>query len=135
MKILSNLTTKAGLFILKRTLVLFALLALLDVTFFEQRWLILAGLTTGCVVSLMRYNATSALYKKILSHEEHMANALKMVFKYIFSQIFTILIMIVSLMQNRWFFMGITAGILLVPLTIFINGITEGLGITKNKFE
>jgi hypothetical protein len=55
--------------------------------------------------------------------------------KFLINQIVTVVLLAVSLSISLWFFTGITAGVLLVPAAIFINNITEILGITKNNFE
>jgi len=124
-----------GMFIIKRMLVLFSLLALLDVIFLRHRWMVLAGLSIGSIVSLVRFSTTSEVCQNLLVHKSCKTDSLKGVFKYIFSQIFTILIMVVSIIQDKWLFIGLTAGILIVPAIVIINGITEGLSITKNNFE
>lgn len=52
-----------------------------------------------------------------------------------FNQLLLIVLLVVAYSIDRWLFAGFVGGILLVPLTVMINSITEALGITKNHFE
>jgi fatty-acid desaturase len=51
------------------------------------------------------------------------------------SQLILLPLLFIAYFINQWVFAGFVTGILLVPLVIMINSITEAFGITKNHFE
>jgi uncharacterized membrane protein len=71
----------------------------------------------------------------LLTGSKHGPITVRMISKYIINQAFVVLLLAVSIKLDFGLFSGLAAGLLLVPVTIMINGITEGLGITHNGFE
>jgi len=127
---------KLELFLAKRALVLFAILAVLDIMLVSQRWAVLAGLTLGGILSLIRFGSMSAFFSRVLLPDYgKQATVLLIIIRQVANQVFTIIFLALSLMLCLEFFAGAVVGILIVPLVIMINGITEGLGITKNNFD
>ena len=127
--------SKLEVFILKRVLVSYIILAVLDIIFLRQRWIAAAGLTAGGIIGLARFGSAASLFRKVLSTNSTDAAVGTVILKYITGQAPLIIVLAVSLIFDLWFFMGAAAGILLVPLSIAINGITEALGLTRNGFE
>jgi hypothetical protein len=97
--------------------------------------MILAGLMLGTIFSILRFSSTSSTLSLLMIEEQRPAVVGKTIVKYILNQFSAIVLLAVSLKFSQWLFMGMVAGILMVPAVIFINGLTEGLGITHNNFE
>ena len=55
--------------------------------------------------------------------------------KFLSTQTLTVLFMAVSISINKWSFLGVVAGILIIPLIILINSLTEALGLSHNNFQ
>ena len=134
MKLLKDRLEK---FIFGRMLIGLASLALLDLIFLQQRWAALAGLILGGILGLTRFLSSSAALRQALSvtNQTKLAPVLSIIIRYAAGQTLIVVILAASLVVNPWLFMGCAAGILLIPFIIFINGLTEGLGITNNKFD
>jgi len=126
---------KLEIFVVKRSSVLYVFLILLDIIFVRQKWMAIAGLSLGGIFSVIRFDSTVYTSRNLLSQNNLALTARLSVLKYILTQIATILLLVTSLLLDMWFFFGVTAGILAIPLVIMINGVTEALGITHNDFE
>ncbi len=122
-------------FIAKRSLVLFVLLSTLNIAFMKERWLVLAGLALGSSFGILKLSSLIRACENVLIKTDKPNKSSGVIVKFLINQIVTVVLLAVSLSISLWFFTGITAGVLLVPAAIFINNITEILGITKNNFE
>lgn len=104
-----------------------------------QKWPVLAGLTLGGLIGILHFRINASLFGKLpVSVGAEAGNPLLSVVKmvvYAVNQIVFLPLLIVSYMAGMAFFEGVVAGILLVPLVILINSITEVLRITHNNFE
>jgi hypothetical protein len=131
------LKSKLERFILKRALFFFILLSLLNIIFMKEKLFILGGLAVGGVFSVLKLGSFAAVLKDYAKRLNNSGKSKSgyIAARYIINQIITITLLAVSLKINLWFFAGMTIGILLVPIVVFINGITESLKITHNNFE
>lgn len=127
--------SKLDKFIAKRAAVLLIVLTAAGVLFFRgSRWLTLAGLFTGAFLSIGRFISKEWIFRKILKLNEKKAAAYSAAIIAI-SQLVLFPIIVLTYFINIWFFYGLIAGILVIPLVIMLNSITEAFGITKNNFE
>ena len=131
--------TKLEKFIAKRSLLFFVILAILDIVLFKNRWYCLVGLFLGGIFSVSKFRSYSMVFTRIIGsasinvkNSHAVRNSLIVFF---INQIILLPILFISLKFNSWFFMGIVAGILLVPLVLMINTITEPLRLTHNNYE
>lgn len=133
------LNTKLERFIAKRSLIFFVILAILDIVLFKNRWYVLIGLLIGGIFSISKFSSYSLVFSRIIasesrnSHNSHAVRNSLIVF--FINQIILLPLLFVAMKFNQWFFIGIVAGILLAPLVLFVNSITEPLKITHNNFE
>jgi len=121
-------------FIAKRAAILYIILAMSDIIFIRERWIALAGLTMGGSLGLFRFSRMALMFFGLLSVSKEPITGL-LVLKYLFGVTGMVIVLAISLTYNRWLFVGILAGLLLVPAVIVLNGLTEALGITHNGFE
>lgn len=127
--------SKLDLFVLKRVLILLVLLMIIDVAFFEDKGVIFAGLLLGAACGLTRFFFMSQTYRRLLGRGTPSQTTFIALFAFIVSLLGTIAVLVASIITNLWLFGGATAGILLVPIILTINSLTEGVGITHNNFE
>lgn len=129
------LRSKLEKFLVKRILIVFVILAMVDLVFLDHKWLILLGLILGGAFGILKFSSTSSVYARLFGIEEKRTIVRRSVLVYIINQLATIALLVVSATVNLYLFIGTIAGILLVPLVLFINALTEGFGITHNNFE
>jgi len=129
------LKNKLELFIAKRVLIFFVILAILDMVFINQRFTAFAGLALGTILGLLRLAFMGATFSRLLLPMQNPISVRKSIARNITSQAVTAVILFASIKISIWFFIGTSIGIVLVPTVVFINSITEGLGITHNNFE
>lgn len=134
MGLIIQLKDKLADFILKRVLIIFAILVLLDIFFLNQRWYVLAGLLLGTSFGIVKLNSTLSMLKTVLPRGESSQAVRSGLRNYMIGSLSTIVVLIASVITNLWFFAGTVAGLLLVTLVILINSITEALHITHNNF-
>ena len=130
------LNSKLEKFIYKRVAIFFCLTSIVILIFSTQRWFIFFGFLVGTIYSLVKFSFTSAIYSRIVAEKQnnHYAAALS-ILGFFVSQLVTLAILAMSIIFNLYFFAGITVGILHVPFILFVNSLTEGFGLTHNKFE
>lgn len=121
-------------FLLKRVLVLYVILLVIDLIFIDKKWLALTGLTVGMGIGLLKFKSTALVLSKLISTDESKKHTKRNILLYVVSQLLVIIFLGLALLLSIWLFAGFTAGILLVPLAIIANSITEFLGITHNNF-
>lgn len=129
------LKTDTEKFIAKRVLFAVGVLSLADFLFVEQRWMTFAGLLCGGIFGILRFCSLSGLITKLLAQSSTQAAVTKSIFSYIINIFVLIVLISASILYNGWFAAGVVTGVLLVPLVIMVNGITEGIGITHNNFK
>lgn len=122
-------------FIAKRALVLFILLSTLNIVFMEERWFILAGMLLGGSFGVLKLGSMISTVSSLMLIPDKPDKSKGVIVKFLINQAVTIMLLAVSISINLWFFAGMTAGVLLVPAAVFINNITEILGITHNNYE
>lgn len=126
---------KLKIFILKRVLILYILLSILDLLLVKERWYGLGGLTVGALYSVIRFGLLEYTFASMLLKNRKTASIGSIVAISVFSIAALVTLLTLSIKLSIWFFTGAAVGILLVPAVIVINGITEALGISKNNFE
>jgi hypothetical protein len=133
------LKTKLEKFVAKRSLIFFILLAILDIVFIHRRWFLLTGLLLGGILSNLKFSSYALVFSKMIAYNngnsQHRYGTGKSIIYFIMNQLLILPVLFLALKFNLWFFIGVVAGILLVPLVLFINCITEPLKITHNNFE
>lgn len=122
-------------FIIKRVLIQYVILAILGIIFIEQSMHTLLGLTLGSFFSLIRFDSIAATVSKVIAEPQRFTGISRNASRYIINQISAFVLLTVSLEISIPLFFGVTAGILLVPLAIMINGISEALGLSHNRFQ
>jgi len=117
-----------------RLIIVYMILIIISIILFNNRWDIVIGLTCGTLVSVMKYIEISRFISKILKRERKRLYS-KVFAKIMSLQIITALLMAVAIKFDLQFFWGFVSGVLLIPVIITINGITEALGISHNNFQ
>lgn len=118
-------------FIAKRVAVLAAIFGVGCSFFVGIKPLLLAGLTLGALVGVYKIRFSALFFSQL---EKMEASAAKSVFFSLFSQIASLLLLIVCALSDWWLFGGVVTGMLLPVGVICINAVTERLGITKNAW-
>ncbi|MDP4094249.1 MAG: hypothetical protein Q8920_12915 [Bacillota bacterium] len=129
------LKSKIEIFLAKRALIILVILSIIDLVFIVDRWLGLAGIFCGAGFSILRFSSMASLFKKIFSVGSGKKAAHKSVLNYLLTQLIAVVLLFISINISSGMFAGMAAGILSLPAVVFINSITEGLGITHNNFE
>lgn len=133
------LKNKLVKFVVKRVLIFFIGLSIFALVCYEERWYALSGLLAGSIYSVLRLGSYAWVFGRLLFldsgavHKTGYASGNLTLF--IFNQIALLPLLYLALKLNGTFFTGAVAGILLVPAVLFVNSITEALGITHNNFE
>ena len=122
-------------FVAKRALMLFILLAVLDVLLIEQRWHVLAGMTVGGIFGFAKFSLTAKAYLILLSPRKRLPDVSGLIMRFIFFQLLNLVLLASSMLAGFQVFCGMAAGILIIPAVISLNSVTEGLGITHNGFR
>lgn len=121
-------------FIAKRVLIIFGVLVILNLIFVSQRMYVMLGLIIGSVFGFMRFSSFGATISRLVLHDK--SSTIKETFiRYMVNHVAMIVLCAVSIKYSLWMFTGVIVGVLIIPGIIMINGITEGLGVTHNRFE
>ena len=127
--------SKLDKFIVKRAAALLILLTAAELLFLKSnRWFVLEGLLAGAFISIGRLSSNEWILKKTLKSNGGQAVAGSIV-AFILSYLVLISVITFIYFLNVWAFYGLITGILVVPIIIMMNSITEMFGITKNRFE
>lgn len=122
-------------FILKRIIIFIALIIIIDFLFLKGNTKFIAGLIVSSIFGFMKFNSYSIVLKG-LSELKDTKNVFLISFvRFVAGQGAIILLMALSIKYDIYFFYGVLGGVMIIPLIIFINSITEGTGITKNMFQ
>lgn len=127
-------SNKTELFLVKRSVVIILLIVILTLIVFGSNYSIVLGLLVGYLVSLIRLRALSYTVENVVKYAKKQVNS-KSPFKYILVQLITITVLVLAIKKSAVFFLATFCGVLVIPLTILINSISELTGITKNNFE
>lgn len=122
-------------FMVKRAAVFLAVLSVADLIFLgNNRWLVLAGLTVGTLLSVARLMGNEWLFRKIFQLTGGKAVAGSIL---VFTGLQLILLPVILLVYfvSVWTLYGFVAGVLAVPAVVMINSVTETFKMTKNNFE
>lgn len=122
-------------FIKTRIIIVYIVSIIISLILFDNRWNIVIGLTCGSVFGILKYIVASRFISNILLQREENLSLARILVKFLSLQVVTVLLMAVSISISLWSFLGVVAGILLIPLIILINSLTEALGISHNNFQ
>lgn len=100
----------------------------------SNRWFILGGLLAGALISIGRLCGNEWILKRIFKLNGGKAAAVGIV-AFTLNQFVLLPVIVLTYFINTWALYGLIAGILVVPVIIMINSITEAFGVTKNSFE
>ena len=125
-------------FIIKRLLICFILLSIIDMVVIENKWLVLSGLAAGTFVGAVKFLSNAKALAGILGRQakEDRVKPVRLTATIIFllNQIILLPFLFLAYFLGQWVFWGFFAGILIIPLLIMLNSITEAFGITMNHF-
>ena len=119
----------------KRAAVFLAAMSVADLAFLgNNRWLVLAGLAVGTLLSVARLMGNEWLFRKIIKLSGGKAVAGSIL---VFTGLQLILLPVILLLYliSVWVLYGFVAGVMAVPVVVMINSVTETFGMTKNNFE
>lgn len=89
------------------------------------------GVLLGAFISIYR----TRLFGLFLKNAAEMSGiAAKSIIFQVCSQLLVFGLLIASIITGTTLFLGIAAGLLTVPTVIFINALTEGAGLTRNRW-
>lgn len=129
------LQSKLIRFMVKRAAVFLAAMSVADLAFLgNNRWLVLAGLAVGTLLSVARLMGNEWLFRKIIKLSGGKAVAGSIL---VFTGLQLILLPVILLLYliSVWVLYGFVAGVMAVPVVVMINSVTETFGMTKNNFE
>ena len=125
---------KLAHFLVKRAVLILILLSAADFVFPDSgRWTVLAGLLAGALLGIGRLSGSQWILKKILgANGENPSGSMA---AYALNQFVLLPVIALAYFLSVRAFYGLIAGLLIIPLIIMVNSITEAFGITKNNFE
>lgn len=124
-----------GKFITKRVIVFSVILVILNLIFIRQKLAVNVGLIAGTICGLLRFNFLSISLSEVLGTYDSGNARKRTLVSFVTSQVLIVVLLAASIKMNLWLFAGIVEGILIIPVFIVINGITEYLRVTHNHFE
>jgi len=128
------LKTKYEKYIIKRSAILFVLIAVADIILLNNSVFAILGLMAGSIFGIIKFGMWAILLSKVLLSPYNGAVIAKSLV--IFYMLFglTAVLLFISASINMSLFIGATEGVLLIPVTIFILSLVGGAGIKKNDF-
>lgn len=117
-----------------RLITVYMILIIISVIFFNDRWNIVIGLTCGVIFGILKYIEMSRFIANIVLRKLKELY-LEVFLKFLLLQIISALLLIVAIKISLRIFLGAVAGMLLIPMIITINSLTEALGISHNNFQ
>lgn len=91
------------------------------------------GILLGGLVSIYKTRLFGRFLDSLVTAE--MKSGTKPVLFQLLSQLLMLVLLIISVLTDLRLFIGVAAGLLLVPAVIFINAVTEKIGITRNVWK
>ena len=133
------LKIKLTRFIAVRVLILCIMLSVVTIIWVESRWFTLAGLIFGSAFGVIKFGSFAWFFSRISTGIRNPALKSSLTKKgltgFLINQIIIFPLLLAAYLLDRWFFIGLVTGILLVPFVLMINCVTEVLNITCNNFE
>lgn len=121
-------------FLIKRVIIFFAALQIINLIFLEHKLFVAIGLICGTIFGILKFIYTSKFISKLIGVEESFTS-IRVLIKFVLAQMTTIVLIAIAIKFNMWFFAGTLTGILLIPAVIMVNSITEALQISHNEFQ
>lgn len=122
-------------FIKTRIIIIYIVFVITSFMLVDNKWNIVMGLTCGLIFGIIKYISFSRFISSILIQVEKKPRFRGMFVKFLSLQVVNALLMLVSIKVSLYFFLGVVAGILLIPLIIVANSLTEALGLSHNNFQ
>lgn len=132
-----NGVLKSGLsgFITKRAAVFVLILSAADLAFGGSgKWMMLLGLMAGAAVGILRFYGNGWILKLILRQESRQ-NPVGSAVLFTAGQLAVFVFAFLAYCVGIRTLYGFVAGVLVIPLAVMMNSVTEAFGITKNNFE
>lgn len=121
-------------FVIKQIVLYLLMLSVLALFLINQGQLYL-GLFTGAALSIIRFISNAWIFLKgIIGSKNNYGHVVVTASLFIMNQLLLLAVLALFYRLSSWLFVGLIVGVLLAPFAIVVNGITEALGITKNKF-
>lgn len=124
---------KFSKYILSRVFILMFLIGVADIAFIDSRWQLLAGLVFGSFTGIARFFINRRILGILLTSAANYAGILS-VLVFILNMLLLIFFMVIAALLDVNIFLGIAAGILLVPLALTSGGFLSAAGIGKKYF-
>ncbi|HEY9062594.1 MAG TPA: hypothetical protein VIO64_19160 [Pseudobacteroides sp.] len=128
------LKTKYEKYIIKRSAVLFLLIAVVDFIFLKNKFLVFFGLLIGSTFSIIKFGMWAILLSKFFLPSRNGAVVVKSIVIFLLLFGGTALLFVISVLINMSLLIGVTEGVLLVPFTVFFLSLIGGAGIKNNDF-
>jgi thiamine transporter ThiT len=121
-------------FLIKRVIIFFVVLEIINLILLDQKWFVATGLICGTIFGILKFIYTSKFISHLIGVEERFTSG-RVFIKFVLSQMTTMVLIAIAIKFNMWFFAGTLTGILLIPAVIMVNSITEALQISHNRFQ
>lgn len=119
-------------FLFKRVFLFSVILAVVAFFIFERSPLIPTGIIIGGLISVYKIRLYTVFLSYFIQNKNRTFS--KSLFLNLFSQVLSLTVLVVAVKYNTSFFFSIAAGLLITAAVICVNGVTEKLGITHNKW-
>lgn len=117
-------------FLVKRLLIFASCYIVICAVFFHKTPHVVLGAVTGVLFGTARFVLSTRYYGNMLAPGGKKRGGA--VFG--IAQVLTAVLLVSAAAWRIDFFLAAGLGLLMIPFVIFVNGITEALGLTKNKF-
>jgi hypothetical protein len=124
-------------FIAKKVLYFCPLLTIFSFIAGEKWYLYMVGLLIGILGGLTKLYFMGDAYTRLFIYVKSVEKPVGVkwtIIKFIFAQLFSYLVLVVSAVMGFSSLVGALIGILIVPGVISINSVTEFFGLSRNKF-
>ncbi len=128
------LKTKYEKYIIRRSAILFILIAVLDFILLNDNILAFLGLLAGSIFGIIKFGMWAILLSKFFLPSYNGAVIVKSIVIFLLLFGGTALLFTISALINMSLLIGVTEGVLLIPFTAFLLSLVGGAGIKKNDF-
>jgi hypothetical protein len=119
---------------MKRSAILFLLIAVIDFVFLKNKFLVFLGLLIGSTFSIIKFGMWAILLSKFFLPSSNGAAVFKSIVIFLLFFGGTALLFVISVLINMSLLIGVAEGVLLVPVTVFFLSLFGGAGIKSNDF-
>lgn len=140
-KYLDNLISKPNLkinflekFIFKNVFIYFIILSIVTLVLLRDSFMIITALGTGTIIAILKTFLMGKVFDNILISENENFKPWKISKKLIISWSVIAIVFLFIMKLGTKYFISMAIGVLLPNFFVFINSLTESIGITKNNF-